>query len=533
MSKLCARCGGTEFVRHSKADSGKQRWRCRNNGCRYRTTNPYVDAVPAAKGVLEDGHTRFVITSAQNATGVHKGFLKALRTYCAHTGAKLLVIPFRYRNPTSLWSAKDQGDDWWDSALGADLMDQRMSLANGRLQVLGDIKVQPTATSPLTGFDTITGSASGILGAPKLQMRCIPTPHKHLPKVMLTTGSVTQQNYSDTKAGKKGDFHHTFGATVVETDGDVFHLRQINAMRDGSFHDLRWRYSASGVEENGGIEALVMGDSHVDFIDPEVEAATFTAPDSIVSMLTPRTLVWHDLLDFYSKNHHHKNDPFVHIAKRGAGVDDVTAEVRRAVSFIDRYTPPGVTSVVVPANHNEALGRWVREADWRDDPVNAEAYLETALHMVRTTRMTTAGSSTGDPFHYWISKLSKKLQQLRLLKRDESYQIKGIEVAMHGDVGPNGARGSVVALSKIGVKSIIGHSHTPGIVEGCYQVGTSSRLRLEYNRGASSWLHTHCVVYRNGKRSLLTVIGGKWCHPDIFKGVINEHKGKRRTRAAA
>ncbi|HEY0817945.1 MAG TPA: hypothetical protein VGD46_04150 [Rhizobacter sp.] len=477
--------------------------------------------------------TRFVITSAQNATGVHKGFLRALQRYCEHRGAQLLVIPFRYRNPTSVWSQKDDHEDWWDKAITPYLMDKRMPLANGRLLVLGDIKVQPTATSPLTGFDTITGSASAILGSPKLQMRCIPTPHKHLPKVTLTTGAITKQNYTDSKAGKKGDFHHTFGATVVETDGDVFHLRQINAMRDGSFHDLLWRYTASGVEDNGGIEALVMGDTHVDFVDPEVVSATFTDPDAMVKVLRPRTLVWHDLLDFYSKNHHHK-DPFIGIAKRSTARDDVMAEIRRAVEFIDTHTPRGATSVLVPANHNEALGRWVREADWREDPVNAETYLETALAMVRTTRMTDAGSSTGDPFHYWIERLSTKLQQLRLLKRDDSWQVKGIEIAMHGDVGPNGVRGSVKSLSKIGVKSIIGHSHTPGIEEGCYQVGTSSRLRLEYNRGASSWLHTHCLIYRNGKRSLVSVIGGKWCHPDTFKEVVNANEQtRRRVRRAA
>ena len=50
---------------------------------------------------------------------------------------------------------------------------------------------------------------------------------------------------------------------------------------------------------------------------------------------------------------------------------------------------------------------------------------------------------------------------------------------MHGDKGPNGARGSIRNLRRIGIRSVIGHTHSPGIDEGCYQVGTSTRLRLE------------------------------------------------------
>jgi hypothetical protein len=87
--------------------------------------------------------------------------------------------------------------------------------------------------------------------------------------------------------------------------------------------------------------------------------------------------------------------------------------------------------------------------------------------------------------------------------------IEGIEIGYHGDRGPNGARGSRNAFSKIGVKTVIGHSHSPGIRDGAYQTGTSSRLKLEYNSGPS-WLHTHCVIYPNGKRSLINIIDGKW-----------------------
>ena len=101
------------------------------------------------------------------------------------------------------------------------------------------------------------------------------------------------------------------------------------------------------------------------------------------------------------------------------------------------------------------------------------------------------------------------MSRVIFLKRDQAHMIKDIDVSQHGDLGPNGPRGSVRNLHKMGVKNIIGHSHNPGIKYGTYQVGTSTG-RLEYTRGPSSWLNTHCVIYPNGKRSLISIINGQW-----------------------
>jgi hypothetical protein len=81
---------------------------------------------------------------------------------------------------------------------------------------------------------------------------------------------------------------------------------------------------------------------------------------------------------------------------------------------------------------------------------------------------------------------------------------------MHGHRGPNGSRGSARNLANIGVRSVIGHSHSPNIFRGVHQVGTSSRLNLEYASGPSSWLHCHCVIHSNGKRQLVPIIDGDW-----------------------
>ena len=57
---------------------------------------------------------RYVITYAQNATPVHEEFLNSILTYCKENKAELIVIPGRYRNPTSIWTAQNQSHERWD-----------------------------------------------------------------------------------------------------------------------------------------------------------------------------------------------------------------------------------------------------------------------------------------------------------------------------------------------------------------------------------------------------------------------------------
>lgn len=450
----------------------------------------------------------YVITSAQNATPVNDGFLESLKRYCEYRNAELVVIPLRYKNPSNVFSMDLVEDDWWDEKLVPYLCDTRTEL-NKNLILFADIKIQPTASNPLSGFDALGRDKSVILGHTKLMLKTVPVPNHATPKILTTTGSVTKSNYSETKAGKKGDFHHSYSAIVVELDENMFHMRQLNSIADGSFIDLNYEYTPTEVREAPPAEALIMGDLHAQFVDPDVIKATFTDKESIVKLLSPKYLVLHDSLDFYSRNHHHKNNPFVDYAKHISNLNDVRKEIELTFNLINEHASD--LNIVFPAsNHPEALGKWIKEADWKTDPVNAEFYLETALYMLKGTKMGESGSTTPDPFAYWGGKLLKNPKKAIFLSRDESFEIRGIDVGAHGHYGPNGARGSIENMSKIGTKTVIGHSHSPKIFDGSIQVGTSSKYRLEYNVGPSSWLHSGCIIYGNGKRTLINIINGEY-----------------------
>lgn len=450
---------------------------------------------------------RFIITSAQNATPVHAPFWAALQVAARHLRAELVVIPLRYRNPTSQWTEAQDTDEWWAPEVVPHLFNDRARLAP-HLVLAADVKTQPTASSPLTGFESLTGSESCILGHTKMQLRSVPVPSGRMPKLLSTTGACTSANYTDTKAGKIGEFHHFLGAVLVELDGQRFHLRQLNADKvDGSFVDLDKHFSPRGVRRAAPALGLVMGDTHARFACPLVDTATF-GPRGIVETLQPRTLVWHDLLDGYAVNPHHVGNPFISVAKMRGRLGNIREEVEHAVRYVADRTR-GRESVLVDSNHCDFLVRWIVRADWKTDPVNAPFYLETAARIVESAAIVPGGAEHIDPWAYWVDKL-KGEAAIRCLGPNESHLLGEVEVGMHGHRGPNGARGSLRNLSRLGARVISGHSHTPGISDGHYQCGTSTPLRLEYTSGPSSWLNTHCVVYANGRRALLNIVDGAW-----------------------
>ncbi|QDJ96434.1 putative A1 protein [Xanthomonas phage Xoo-sp13] len=456
---------------------------------------------------------RYLITSAQNNTPIHQPFFASLLNYCEENNAELLVIPYRYKNPTSVFTDKDY--ETWDSALDPYMVRGNLKICP-ELVLVGGVKIQPTAVQPLSGFEGYTGSSSAVFGHPKVQLKTVPTPNKELPKILTTTGAVTIPNYTDSKAGFKGEFHHSLAALVVEVTDEEFHIRHVHSHSDGSFYDLDSYYTTNEITTGHRVAALVTGDTHAMFLDKQVEAATYSNEDSIVKVLRPEMRVFHDLTDFYSRNHHHRGDDLLNFAKHLIGNDDVEAELQISADLVDKYNDPESLNVIVKSNHDEAFDRWLREANPLNDPKNARFFYYMKYNQYKSVKQTGNGRfSAFDPFEFWCFNPDqqtglKAADNTHFLKRDESLTVGNIELGFHGDQGPNGARGSIQNMSKIGAKAIIGHSHSPGIYEGVYQVGTSSELDLGYNSGPSSWLTTHAVVYPDGKRTLIHIINGRW-----------------------
>lgn len=441
--------------------------------------------------------SRIVITCAVSDSPLHAPALASLLTYVKAHDAELVVVPLRYQNPTSQAGALRRVA--YPPDLTEHLYSGRMAIGKNLL-LLGDVKVQPTAVCPLSGLDGISGTSSCILPHPRLALASVPTRAHELPKLMLTTGAITRPVYSRSKAGAKGAFAHSLGAVVVELDGDLFHVRHLQITPSGSFIDLDTEYDGEDVRPALPAHALVLGDIHAEMADPEAVAAG----RQIQALLKPKRLVLHDVHNHGSASHH--SNFWERFARRVTRRDSVSDELKTTAAMIDSWYREGQETVVVSSNHNDHLARWLEDYRNGQDVENAAFY-----HGAKAKVLAWIAKNKGkvpDIFSFLAGELLQK--PARLLSDRDSYAVAKVELAYHGDRGPNGARGSAKSLDRIGTKSIIGHSHSPAISGGCFQVGTMSMLDMGYNTGPSSWLHGAVVIYSNGKRSHIHIIKGRF-----------------------
>ncbi len=445
---------------------------------------------------------KYIITSAINNIPLNDKFWQSLIRYSRFADAEIIVIPQLYKNPTAQGElSKD--DISWPEEVEPYLCTRKRRLCK-ELLVLGDIPVQATAQNPCAGLDTHSGEKSCIIGHARIQLATIATRQGKLPKIITSTGSVSRAHYSRSKSGAKARHHHVYGATMVETNHKGgFHLRQLNCTGQGSFIDLDHEVFPDKVRKAPPAAALIMGDSHWRWHDPVVAKATFVGKKSIVGTLKPNILVHHDSLDFHAQNHHNIDDEFITYQNYQEGISSVQDELDYTIEMMRKYCDSH-NNVVVSSNHDEAFDRWLKFVNIKNDPQNAELYYRMKHEMIKDLKHGKQSTAFG---HYAKGALGKNW---KFLKRDQSHSVKGIELGHHGDKGINGARGSRKSFTKIGCKAVIGHSHSPGIDQGVYQTGTSTYLTLGYTQGPSSWLNTHCIIYANGKRSLINIIEGDW-----------------------
>lgn len=503
----CAKCGSSRMHKKELTKAGKRRYRCYDcDASHYEDESLVVldrEIFAELNSVADVLPGRLVVTSAIVGVDINENFLLALESYCEKRNAVLTIIPIKNGDATmEEWSSRERiqryflTKDWY---------------FNGKFKIIAECSIVPTAGSPLSGMDALSESMTTIIAHPQLQMKTVAVnPHRdHV--ILTTTGSISvKTEYSVSKAGYRAEFNHCFAALTIEREAnDNFHLRQLLADHTGGFYDLLNYYHPSGdVSTQERVEALVTGDEHVIFVSPEVRAATYDASDSIVNTLRPKVIVRHDVLDCFSITHHHDNAFLKRYKKLFDGMNSIGNELDATCDFIVSTTPENTVSWIVDSNHNNHLTRWLNSADAKNDIPNARVY---HFLMWKCLKAIEDGRNA-DPFRLYFNHWSspEESKRVEFIEANTMKEVAGVTVSMHGDIGPNGSRGSRMNLARIGERCVIGHSHSPGIERGCWQVGTSSLLAMEYNSGPSSWMNTHCIIHKNGKRQLINIIDGKW-----------------------
>jgi hypothetical protein len=334
---------------------------------------------------------------------------------------------------------------------------------------------------------------------------------KHDPaKFMYTTGACTLRNYIDRKAGQLATFHHVYGALYVEVDddGDWF-ARQLVADDNGYFYDLTTLYGPDDVYEhpNSGQPDVTLGDIHIEKMDSTALQGALDMLDA----LNPCAIYVHDLIDFTSRNHHNIKDPY-HLARYATTNRRVEDDLTSAVFFLGAMSKryPAAKLLVIESNHDQALETWLKDPAGHKDGINARFWHEANAAIHRAIEK----GEDHHTFEHSVRELSKKINvpinTCWFVHEDQSLVVRGIERAIHGHRGPNGARGNPKAFRQLGRKVNTDHTHSAGIIDGVWTGGVLARLDMGYNKGPSSWSHSHILTHPNGKRQMITQRGRKW-----------------------
>lgn len=480
-----------------------RKWCSKNLGLKEKSDTEPEQYVQAKLKTHDSAKKRFLITWAQNNTPVHKGFLKNIEAYAKFIDAEILVIAGRYKNPTSVWTVEQENSEYWDKSVEKYLDANRHDI-HKYVSILSDIKIQATAVNPMTGLQALSGINSCVFGSPKVQMEMIPVLDGCKPKIMLTTGAVTKKNYTDSKSGKTGDFHHTFGFVIVEIkDDEVFFVRQVTAEdKDGSFNDLYYNVTKGDVTRNKTISAAILGDLHFGSHDESVLTKTFQLLNTIV----PKHVILHDVFDGFSISHHEMKDPFIQYGKELAGTNDLNKELELMMNGLKPFTQ-FENVVVVRSNHDDFLDRWLKNEDWKKQPTfkNSRLYMQLSDILLEQYGR--------DPYNVKgviPALINEAFPKFVTLGRNSSYRVHNWELGQHGDCGSNGSRGSLLQFRKLNTKIVVGHYHSPGRKDGALAVGTSTRLRVNYNNGPSSWLQSHVIIHNNGRAQHINFIDGEF-----------------------
>lgn len=453
----------------------------------------------AKKKEFDKSKKRFIISWAQSETDVFKPLLKNIEAYAEYIDAEILIVAGRYRNPVSLKDSqslsnneRDNKDMYWDKSI-SNYLDANRHNIHKHLVIASDVKIQPTAETPLSGLNSLTGLESCIFGHPRVHFDSLPVLDGYPNKILMTTGSVTKPNYTDTKSGKKGEFHHSYGFVVAELDGDYFHVRQVTASEDGSFYDLDVLVDDCIIVENQTAEAMIFGDVHIG--DHDEDALSLSIDTA--KKLNVNHVILHDIFNGKSISPHDNKSPFELLRKEQEGLDDLVSEMSEVIDFFEQNSD--IDFIVVRSNHDIWLDRWLNDTDWRKSN-NKMAYLKLASEM--------ASDTEGKGALNVILRINN-VSNAYCLDLDESFNVNGFELGIHGHQGAGGSRGSMIQFKNLNTKNVTGHSHVPRRMNGALSVGTLTKLRLGYNKGLSAWMQSNVIIHSNGKAQHLNIINGK------------------------
>lgn len=465
---------------------------------------------------------RYILTSIQNNTHLHPGFNNLLAYVdwldnLPRASCELMIGTYSYQlaaygaKAVKRGKAKKADEELWYAPEAEQyIVDSSVELAPG-LVWCGEQNILPTTRHPLTAFEDYNGRSSNIVPHAKIALESVASMADEATKFNYSTGTVTQLNYIQKRAGILAEQKHTYGATLVEVDATgSWWVRQIHIDEDDAIMDVG-PTGYTGVYVQAGkvhvkrvVESIYWGDVHAAEMELWVRDLAW-GRGGMLDWTMAKYQFMGDVLSMRSRGHHEIDNFHVSYQKHMAGEESVKDEVQLTADFLNEAYRGWCETVVVQANHDRHLDRWLNEADFRKDPVNAKYFLELQWEVLDAFDRGDKDFSIME----WALNQAGAQDDVRFLRTDESFIVAGVENGLHGDLGMNGSRGSTRGLTKLGRPINKGHDHSAAIRDGVYSAGACS-LSFAFMVGPNSHSVSHIATYENGKRTIITMFGGKW-----------------------
>ena len=441
---------------------------------------------------------KYIITTAQYNAGVNKNFLKNIELYGEINNAEILIIP------TSGKSILEE-EILHESIRGYQQITKEYSL-NKNLKVK-DFGARPQQINPLTGLERFAqGDKSYIMPGTKQVLKYVANSYDDIPKAIMTTGAITLPNYNlRHRVGRIAKQDHTYGFVMVEVKNNkYFHFRHVRALKNGNFSDITGSYKDGKFFKNPGVRSIVLGDIHPYDLDPVQHRINMEQ----IKTFKPKEVFLHDVFNGKSISHWyegHNIRKYEVYLEQGLNLEK---ELRKTLNIITQYSKVAGKNnkvYIVASNHDEHLYRYLDEGrfvgDKGNDLIASKIYTGILQHP----------NSREFALQYGLSLVGKIPSNVVFLSRDSGHKVLGYELGNHGDLGANGGRGSPRSIENANSKSITAHGHSAFIIRDTYRVGTSTKLRLDYNRGGySNWTNTNALLYDIGTVQLINTINKSW-----------------------
>jgi len=429
---------------------------------------------------------KYIIATCQYNAVVNINLLRNIELFAKEHGVTNLLL--------FVQNGQYKEDDIIDKRIfeaGFAIVENMKLNANLRLK---DMKILAQQINPFTGLNAkLDRDFSYILPSAKIRYQSLPNTSKY-PRALMSTGAITKPNYkTHTAQGRKAEQQHQYGFVYVSTEcNTIFHAHQIEATKAGDFQFMTEKYHSGNISYEQP-EAIVLGDFHTGDTCPKVRKRTI----QMIKELSPKRVVFHDLFNGHSVNHHEKGDLIQELKSVQLKRSDLKTELETVYNEIIFFskTFPDCKFLVSESNHDIFLERYIRSKDFMYNPNNFLFICSMIEKIIKGDKPT---------LRIALEQIGPIPDNFIFLKEDESYRVKGVEIGVHGHRGPNGSRGG--NFDKYNLKMISGHTHSPFLGQNSMVVGTSTKLRLDYTKGPSSWLNAHGILYSNGKYALITLI---------------------------